>query len=182
MHAPIVMQSSSSTSSTYEKISDLKEGKKINVIGVVQYFWPPSKSHGTSFSCTIGIVDETSTVQPLKCNLHQMSLPESCSNGDIICLRRCIVVEFEGKLQLKGFGFTTWLLFKGVSNDPETLSSNATITAVERSRVQELRDWWRQFKSQGRWDSLTVKYTSYLMLYCQVISMPCICMWNFKLV
>ncbi len=154
-------RSTPARSYTYNKISQLSYGmKRVNVIGAVQHFRAPAKTRRSDYSCTIGIVDDTSH-QSMTCvlfNKELQKLPGGCKDGDIICLRRC---DFSDGC-LTGSYFSSWVLFQDGNTIPVTSSPNCTVSAIERKRVQELRAWREQSNtSPGGRGSFTVKPRAY---------------------
>ncbi len=143
---------------TYNKISQLSYGmKRVNVIGAVQHFRAPAKTRRSDYSCAIGIADESSN-QSMTCvlfNKELQKLPGGCKDGDIICVRRC---DFSDSC-LTGSSFTSWVLFQDGNSIPVTSSPNCTVSAIERTRVHELRAW-RELSntSQGGRGSFTGMY------------------------
>ena len=120
---------------------------QINLIGVVTSFRPPSKSLGRDYSCSMSLVDEGG--QSVKCVLFNPSedkLPQDCSSGDVICLHRVNVTEFNDRLQVQGAKFSSWMLFKlsGVGAVPVTNSDSYTLIASDEVRVRQLKRWSSQ--------------------------------------
>ncbi len=132
---------------TYTKISQLKNGmNKTHVAGIVVLFKPPglanSKTGKPDCFCTLRIIDD-STDKQQTCtifNKELSKLPMDCQEGDVIFLRR---FQFNDQF-LIGSNFSSWVLFREGSDDPQVPSANSTVTAIERERVQELRAWARE--------------------------------------
>ena len=129
----------------YTKIKDLQpDQSKANVFGVVLSFRSPTKSRGRDHSCSVEFVDESEL--PVKCvlfNIDKTNLPQLCSMGDIICIRRISVSTFNERLQLLASNFSSWILFRKESSKiiPVTSSASYTYTDEDTRRVQQLRDW-----------------------------------------
>lgn len=132
----------------YEKLCDLRPGSNaVNVMGVVVLFKQPYKSRGSDFTCTIEIVDEGCERNPVPIiffNRDMNKLPRSCNMGDVLCVRRVNIAEFNYRLQGKCRDFCSWLLWDGQREgrrDPTTTSAGVSWDSDEISRVDQLIRW-----------------------------------------
>lgn len=138
----------------YEKLSDLRpDSKGVNVMGVVALFKPPYKSRGTDFTCTIEIVDEECQTNPVPViffNRDMNKLPRSCNIGDVLCVRRVDIAEFNYRLQGKCRSFISWLLWDGQREgrrEPTATSIGVSWDPEEMDRADQLIRWSRSLNS-----------------------------------
>jgi len=130
----------------YIKISELTSFEstraKCNVIGIVKEFRSPFFTKNKKYSCSMTLQDESGAC--IKClifNMKAKALPGSCHDGDVLCVRRGIVEEYNHNLQLICRFFSSWLLFRDDAQTPISSSHNASVTNVEKRRVIELKSW-----------------------------------------
>ena len=165
----------------YVRIGDLKPGDdKKNVFGVVQFFKPIFQTRGTDYCCVLTIVDESSQPTGLKCNLFQRNperLPQIQCVGDIVCIHRLKIQEYNSERQGYGQKFTSSICFDGRTTAevvPRTGSDSYTLTKKEKERVRELREWSAtqgELAANARLCKLTdVQSNVYFDLLCQIIS------------
>ena len=133
---------------SYKKISELQvRDSKVHVFGVVTLHRPPSKSHGTDFSCTVEIMDETCRGEPLTCVLFHPKierLPQQCAVGDIICLHRMNMKEYNGRLQGNCLRYGSSATFDGrpeATVEPRSGAGPHVFTEEEKQRVSQLKQW-----------------------------------------
>jgi len=133
---------------TYKKIQDLQpKDDKANIMGVISLFKPPYKSRGADYTCTIEIVDEGCPTSPFPCiffNRDMDKLPQTCSVGDVLCVRRVEVGEFNQRLQGKCRRFCSWLLWDGEKEEegpPLAHSDGSLWDSGEVKRAAQLIRW-----------------------------------------
>ena len=117
-------------------------------MGIVTLFRPPYKSKGTDFTCTFEIVDEGCASSPFPLiffNRDVNKLPRSCSVGDVLCVRRVDVSEFNQRLQGKCRHFCSWLVWGGGKGEgrrePSRTSDGTTWDPDEKNRADQLIRW-----------------------------------------
>ena len=132
----------------YEKLCDLRqESSPVNVMGVVVLFKPPYQSKGRDYTCTMEIVDEGSrenSVPLIFFNRDVQKLPQSCNIGDVVCVRRVDLGEFNGRLQGKCRNHSTWLMWDGQNTGrrpPAVTSDGVSWDPSEMSRAAQLITW-----------------------------------------
>ena len=139
---------------TYVKLSDLQPGNiAVNVMGVAVIFKPPYQSKGRDHTCTVEVVDEgceTSPVPLIFFNRDPARLPQSVSVGDVLCVRRVEVGQFNNRLQGKCRAYASWLVWDcqqqargggGEGGRPTVTSEGASWEAQEVARARQLLDW-----------------------------------------
>ena len=134
---------------TYRKLRDLRVGDEAaNVMGVICLFKPPYKSRGADYTCTAEIVDEESATSPFPCiffNVDINKLPKSCDVGDVLCVRRVEVAEFNQRLQGKCRRYCSWHWWKGEGEGeerpPMISSDGSSWDSTEAKRAAELISW-----------------------------------------
>lgn len=132
----------------YQKLCDLNPGGgPVNVMGVVVLFKPPYQSKGRDYTCTLEIVDEECQRSPVPLiffNRDRNKLPRSCSIGDVVCVRRVDVGEFNYRVQGKCRNHSSWLLWDGNNvgkRGPSLASDGTSWDSVEANRAHQLITW-----------------------------------------
>lgn len=164
----------------YTKLADLRPGderEKVNVFGVVKEFTPVAPTKSSDYSCKLTLVDETDSNVGVRCVMFHHKpemLPHVRRVGDIVCLHRAFVVDYQCSLQINGRRFTSALRFSGDIHKklkPKTGSLTYTFVHEDRKRVKELR-WWALRKKRNscgcKLDQVTPNL--YFNLLCQVIT------------
>ena len=133
---------------SYKTIQDLQpKDDKVNIMGVISLFKPPYKSRGADYTCTIEIVDEGCPTSPFPCiffNRDMDKLPQTCSVGDVLCVRRVEVGEFNQRLQGKCRRFCSWLVWDGEKEEegpPLAHSDGSSWDSGEVKRAAQLIRW-----------------------------------------
>lgn len=148
---------------TYDRLCDLQLGSTpLNVIGVVVLFKPPYQSKGRDYTCTIEVVDDSCEKSPVPLiffNRDQRKLPQSCSVGDVVCVRRVDIGEFNHRLQGKCRSHCSWLMWDGRKvgtgrHSPTVTSVGASWEPHEITRACELLSW-STLSTQGEMCNIT---------------------------
>ena len=161
----------------YTKLADLRPTEeKVHLFGVVKEFTPVGPTMGSDYSCSLTLVDETDPLVGVKCILFNCKelLPHVRKTGDILCIHRAFVKDYQYTLQINGRRFTSVLRFSGDIHKkikPETGSHTYTFVHEDRLRVKELR-WWalRKKRNDNACKFNLVNPDLRFNLLCQVIS------------
>ncbi len=124
----------------------------------------PGKAYRDEPSFNFELVDESEI--RLQCSmLEHESFPwPSC--GDVLCLRKVVTEHREGKLFVKTFPNTAWLLFRKVEGfKPYVNFHNVSFGAIEANRLSGLKTWAARQGENCPLGRLT--YSS--MLYLQIL-------------
>ena len=132
----------------YEKLYSLTPGiSPVNVMGVVVLFKPPYQSKGRDYTCTMEIVDEGCQNCPVPLiffNRDMQKLPQSCNIGDVVCVRRVDVGEFNYRIQGKCRSQCSWMRWDGSKEwkrGPVATSGGTSPGTAEANRVRLLITW-----------------------------------------
>ena len=136
---------------TYERLSDLRLGSSpVSVMGVAVLFKAPYQSRGRDFTCTVEIVDEGCSNSPVPLiffNKEKEKLPRGVNVGDVVCVRRVEVGEFNHRLQGKCRNHSSWLVWgssqrgEGRGKAPTLTSEGASWDSLEMTRAGKLLSW-----------------------------------------
>lgn len=162
---------------TYKRLADLKAGdKKQNVICVVKEFQPPAPTRGSDYYNLLTLIDESNPrvgIRAIFFNKNTDKFPRVKRVGDIICIHRINVNNFNYRTQLEGGGYCSIIRFSGeVSKKikPCTGSVTYSLSSVERERVRKLRKWSRKQRMESQLCTLqSVHPDIYFDLVCQVV-------------
>ena len=140
----------------YDKLSDLRLGSgPVNVMGVVVLFKPPYQSKGRDYTCTVEVVDEGCSVNPVPLiffNREKGRLPRGVNIGDVVGVRKVEVGEFNSRLQGKCRVQCSWLVWDcqqggGGGRRPSLTSEGASWDHEEMARARQLLDWSSSVKT-----------------------------------
>lgn len=162
----------------YKRLAELRDGdKKQNVICVVKEFKPPAPTRGLDYYSLLTLVDESDPrvgVRTLLFNRNTDKLPQVKREGDIVCIHRIGVKNFNYQTQLEGGGYCSIIRFSGEIRKkikPCTGSLNYSLSSVERDRVRVLRKWARKQRMELQLRTLqSVQPNMYFDLLCQTVS------------
>ena len=139
---------------TYERLSELRlDNSPVNVMGVAVLFKPPYQSKGRDFTCTVEIVDEgsgKSSVPLIFFNREKGKLPREVKVGDVVCVRRMEVGEFNHRMQGRCRSHSSWLVWDsqqggggggGGGRAPTLTSEGASWDSHEMTRAGKLITW-----------------------------------------
>ena len=121
-------------------------------MGVVVLFKPPYQSRGRDHTCTLEIVDEGCETTPLPLiffNRERGRLPRGVHVGDVVCVRRVELGEFNQRLQGKCQAHSSWLIWDcqqgggggGGGGKPTLTSDGASWESQEIERARQLLTW-----------------------------------------
>ena len=179
---------------SYKKIAELIVGdKKQNVICVVKELKPPAPTCGSDNYSLLTLIDESDPrvgIRTLIFNRNTDKLPHVKRDGDIFCIHRIDVNNFNYQTQKEGRRYCSIIRFNDEIHrkiKPCTGSMTFSLSSLERERVRELRKWaWKQRMESQLHTLQSVHPDMYFDLICQVVSVtiskvPCcgaLTMWD----
>ena len=130
----------------YDSYVQVVGNKEAAVVGVLQYFKPPTPSKGQDSFTVLSIVDESQHSISLPCvlfNPNKDKLPVATAPGQIMLLKGLVVNTFQGNLQARGHENTLVGIFPAdpATPLPKKIGDWYTLKDVEKTRIQQLRAW-----------------------------------------
>ena len=116
---------------------------------MVTTFRPPSKSRGKDFFCSLELVDESE--KEIKCLIFgpESTLPQQCSAGSVVCLKKISVEEYQGRPQLSAHSrLSYWSILEEKSDGSLDVSASndslVTLSDADKQRGRTLKEWVKQ--------------------------------------
>ena len=129
------------------KLGSLALGRgSVAVCGIVQYFKPVTRSRGSDFYITIGLLDETSATNTVSCTLFNQSDQRLISNipvGQIVLLKGLKTSNYQGRIQATGYNGVIIGVFRNRQDEPvpKSIGDWYSLSNQEKDVIARLKTW-----------------------------------------
>ena len=118
----------------------------VAVCGIVQYFKPVTRSRGSDYYITIGLLDETSATNTVSCTLFNPSDQQLISNipvGQIVLLKGLKTSKYQGRIQATGYNGAIIGVFRNRQNEPvpRSIGDWYSLSNQEKDIIARLKTW-----------------------------------------